>query len=386
MKFSLATNFDDELIDKIKGYDVFELYGRLKHDVLCGGRPNNTQADVDRIQFEKHVKKARDNGINFNYLINGACLNSCETNKQWQKNVSDFLDYLQEKQVNALTITNPLLLAFVKKHYPQFICRVSTFAGVNNLKKAKYWEDIGADIICADFCSINRDFDNLQTIVNGLKSAKIELLATNSCVKDCPNLAIHSSGIAHASSRNGNEKFIDWCLLDCQYSQLLNNTEYIRSPWIRPEDLKYYKQIGIEHIKITERGFPTEILLKRLKAYYNESYDGNLLDLVQGHGYQFDGTKNKKIIKKDNFDSIDDIINEIYRIRGFGCEREYPSHIYIDNKKLDGFLDYFVSGMCHKNCANCKYCENWAKNAITDDESVKDYLIELYKLYREKLI
>ena len=29
MKISLATNFDDNLIDKIKKYPVYELYGKL---------------------------------------------------------------------------------------------------------------------------------------------------------------------------------------------------------------------------------------------------------------------------------------------------------------------------------------------------------------------
>lgn len=386
MKFSLATNFDDELIERIKEYHVFEIYGRLKYDVLCGGRPNNTQVEIDKERFEQHVKKARENNINFNYLLNGACLSGMETSKEWQNTIYDFLGYLQDKQVNALTITNPLLLMFVKKHYPKFICRISTFAGVNNLKKAKYWEDLGADIICADFCSINRDFESLKTIIGGLENAKIEILATNSCIKDCANLAVHTCGIAHASEKGGNEKFIDWCLYDCQYSQLIDSTEYIRSPWVRPEDLKYYREIGVEHIKITERGFPTDILVKRLKAYHDEKYEGNLLDLIQGHGYQFDNTQNLTIEEKSVFNSIEDIINEIKRIRGFGTERKYDSHVFIDNKKLDGFLDFFVAGKCKKDCSKCKYCEQIANRVITENTEVKNYLQKLYRMYREKLI
>ena len=34
MKISLATNFDDTLIDKIKDYPIYEIYGKMKEDIL----------------------------------------------------------------------------------------------------------------------------------------------------------------------------------------------------------------------------------------------------------------------------------------------------------------------------------------------------------------
>ena len=33
MKISLATNFDDSLIDKVKEYPIYEVYGKLKKDI-----------------------------------------------------------------------------------------------------------------------------------------------------------------------------------------------------------------------------------------------------------------------------------------------------------------------------------------------------------------
>ena len=41
MKLSVATNFDDELIDKLKDYPVYEVYGKLQQDYVGGGRPSN---------------------------------------------------------------------------------------------------------------------------------------------------------------------------------------------------------------------------------------------------------------------------------------------------------------------------------------------------------
>ena len=69
MKISLATNFDDSLIDKVKEYPIYEVYGKLKNDFIGGGRPNNELNDIEIEKFERHVKKVRENGIKFNYLM-----------------------------------------------------------------------------------------------------------------------------------------------------------------------------------------------------------------------------------------------------------------------------------------------------------------------------
>ena len=59
MKISLATNFDDKLIDEIKDYPVYEIYGKLKNDYIGGGRPDNTLSNIDKENFERHGKKVR---------------------------------------------------------------------------------------------------------------------------------------------------------------------------------------------------------------------------------------------------------------------------------------------------------------------------------------
>ena len=110
MKISLATNFDDELIDKIKGYPIYEVYGKMKEDILGGGRPDNTLKDVSKKRLEEHVKKVRNAGFKFNYLLNGSCLSNHEQSEKWQKEFLNFLTYLSSIGVNALTVTNPFIL------------------------------------------------------------------------------------------------------------------------------------------------------------------------------------------------------------------------------------------------------------------------------------
>ena len=47
MKLSVATNFDDNLIEELKKYPVYEVYGKLKEDGIGGGIPSNTLKQVD---------------------------------------------------------------------------------------------------------------------------------------------------------------------------------------------------------------------------------------------------------------------------------------------------------------------------------------------------
>ena len=138
MKFSLATNFDNKLIEEIKNLNIFVLYGKMKDDFISGGRPASEMRTIEKERFEQHVKLARENGINFNYLLNGACTANQEQDLVWQDNFISWISYLVSVGVNAVTITNPLLLIIIKKHFPNVICRVSTFAKVDSLSKAKY--------------------------------------------------------------------------------------------------------------------------------------------------------------------------------------------------------------------------------------------------------
>ncbi len=380
MKISLATNFDNNLIDKIKKYPVYEVYGKLKHDYIGGGRPDNTLSNVDKEKFENHVKKIREAGIRFNYLLNGSCLANVEQDPNWQYRFKEFLIYLKNVGVNALTITNPYILMFVKKYFKDdFKVRISTFACIDSYTKAKYWEDLGADYLCVDFVKINRDFKTLKYIVKNLKKSQIEILVTNSCLKNCPMIYTHTNGLSHASNQDKNGKlYEDWSLLYCQERELENIEEYIKSPWVRPEDIKYYEDIGIEHFKITERGFPTDELVKRVKAYVDRKYDGNLLDLIQGHGVV--ASKNLNLEKRQ-LSNRKEIYKEIKRVRGLGRTRDCERHIYIDNNKLDNFIKFFVDNKCTGNCNSCGYCNMIAQKVIYKNEEVCSYLQELYNKY-----
>ena len=278
------------------------------------------------------------------------------------------------------------MLKIIKKYYNCFDVRISIFACIDSLEKALYWEEFGADYICVDVLNVNRNFKMLKKMQKGLSSAKLELLANVSCLKACPMIHTHANWNAHASNGDQNaDKYIDYCILYCQKKELEDSSRYIKSGWIRPEDIIFYEQIGIEHFKLTERNIPTAEMVKRVKAYATRKYDGNLLDLVQGHGF----SSGETISNLPNFDiasdlSCDDIYQKIMHVRGMGENRKYKQHIYIDNKKLDGFLHFFTENKCKSDCKNCNYCKKIADKVITEDLEVKKLLLSLYEQFENK--
>lgn len=374
MKISLATNFDNKLIEEIKDIkEVEELYGRMKYDLVGGGRPIDYVIDMDKQTFENHVKKARAAGLNFNYLINAACTNNFEQNPKWRDEFREFLKYLKSVGVNALTISNPLLLQLVKKYFgDEFKTRISTFAYVDGVGKAEKWQELGADLICLDFGRMNRDFKELEHMASKLTKTKIEIYSNNFCLKDCPMINEHANAIAHSSTI---ANYVDYPLMYCQRKLLEYPVEYIRSPFVRPEDVVEYERIGIDNFKIIDRSCPTVELVNRVKAYASRNFDGNLLEICQASGFTTSPVLRRD---KEHETPVQSIYNDIREIRGLGCKRIEPYHVHIDNKKLSNFIDYFKDGKCKRHCKSCGYCQSIAKEVITVNEDVRTKLLNKY--------
>jgi collagenase-like PrtC family protease len=108
-------------------------------------------------------------------------------------------------------------------------------------------------------------------------------------------------------------------------------SEFLRLSWIRPEDLKFYQNIGICYFKLQGRqhvikGEP----LRTVEAYFKESYEGCLMELL-------------------------DMFNPTCSFRFF-----------VDNKKLDGYIRPFYENeaFCKNDCDSCNYCEAFARKTI----------------------
>jgi len=393
MRLSVATNFDPELIEKLKGYPVVELFGKLREDAVGGGRASYQLGRISRRRLAEHVAQATAAGISFNYLLNASCLGNMEITRKGQKEINRLLEWISSIGVTSVTVATPFMLQLVKTRFPRLKVRISVFGGVDRVRKAQMWEEMGADCIVLDSILVNREFETLRRIRETIR-CDLELMANNNCLTGCSMSPMHMNALAHSGQSGHANKgfFVDWCFLKCTAMKLEEPVNYIRSEWLRPDDLPVYEEMGYDLFKIAERDLPTEILVARVKAYAERHFDGNLLDLIQPYGFQG--------IRKDDryyrhgllwmlrFLVRPGLANplrllplkRLADLRGMIRPLEGVPPVYIDHRALDGFIDRFREQGCRDvDCEDCRWCHQFAEKAVRLDPATREKAIAVYE-------
>ena len=170
--------------------------------------------------------------------------------------------------------------------------------------------------------SLNRDLQKLETAVLGIKSAYpdmgIELLANEGCIYQCPfkfthdaQISLSNTGLVRETTHKLNQE------LGCQAYFHDHGHKFLKSPFIRPEDLVQYENLA-DSVKLCGRTLGRRFLIRCVDAYAKGSFDGNLLDLMDAASF-------------------------------------LAASYQIDNKKLDpGFFTTLTS--CTKECKCCNLC------------------------------
>ena len=370
VKFSLAANYDSELVPELAAYPVEEVYGKLPGDGVSGGRPRYLARPLSEADLRRYVRLLDQHGIAFNYLLNGSCFGNREWTRPWQKKVTALLAKLEDMGVHRVTVSTPFLLELVKRRFPEFKVKVGIYAQVDTPLRARFWEDLGADAITLESFSINRDFRRLTAIRQAVRCS-LQLIANHLCLPNCPMQSYHQNGFAHASDDTGT-LFIDYCFLRCSKSRLADPSQFIKAAWIRPEDISFYEALGYTTFKLLERGIPSSELLRRVKAYSERRSPVNLAELLLSYGF-------KEPIRKEALWSLRHFwkprqvsplrlkpLLDLARLQGMLSPlQECP--IRIDAQQIpDDFLEAFRERDCSSmDCRACGYCERIAAQAVS---------------------
>jgi len=292
--------------------------------------------------------------------------------------------------VETVTVSSPFLLRIVKTRYPGLKVRISVFGGVDRVRKARMWEEMGADGIVLDSLLVNREFLALARIREAVK-CDLELLVNNNCLSSCALSPAHMNALAHAGqSWHGNRGFfIDWCFLRCTEMKLRDPVNYVRSEWIRPEDLPLYEAMGYDLFKVTERDLPTPVMVNRVRAYAARRYDGNLLDLVQPYALP-GGNGNERYYRKGigwalRFLFRPGLVNpgrmlllkRLADLRYMTRPVTGAPPVVVDNRALDGFMERFREKGCRDvECETCRWCHDFAAKAVRVDPEARRRALE----------
>jgi collagenase-like PrtC family protease len=368
MKLAVPCRFEYDLLDKLneinKKYGaIHEVFGAIPESVIGHGRAAagiRYFGDIDMNHVKEFTVQAHSMGIEVNYLLNSQCLGNSEYTDEGRIQIMKYLESIYNANVDAVTISIPLLADIVKREFPDMKVIVSVISEANNSHRIALWEKLGADRINLDYDS-NRDFKRLKSVSQTAK-VELELLVNDGCLFYCPFQKYHRTLSSHGSKKGATKRdYIDYCLLKCTIERNDNPAEIIRGPWIRPEDTKYYEDnFGIHFFKISGRYRPTEWIVNVAEAYSRRSYDGNLMDLMS---LTFPTLASHRIIVP--------ILND-------GEIISTPPEIYIENKELDKFFASIIKmGGCGNasQCEICQLCEKVASQVIKiqDPEKMANY-------------
>ncbi|MFX0099054.1 MAG: U32 family peptidase [Candidatus Hodarchaeota archaeon] len=367
MKLTVATNWDPKLIEELSKYPVYDVYGVSQKSIVGGGRPSFLLPEVSDEEIADYIKMVHDKKMKFSYLLNAPCMNNMEYNPKYHKKLIEHLQWISDVGTDNVIITTPFLMTIVKEQFPNLKIRVSTIAHVNSVNRAKFYEQLGASEITLDVM-INRDFETLKRIKKNVK-CQVNLLLTDGCLYQCPFRYYHYNILGHASQKHNQFKgqYHDFCIVNCSIIKFSDAAEVLKARWIRPEDLHMYEEIGIDHFKIAGRRMPTAWILRSVDAFTNRKYEGNLVDIIQGFSMSIG-------IENDPNAGMQDSISD-----------ENKARLYIDNTKLDGFLEFFKKQNCIAMCGDCDYCKKWADKAVIYNDDDAEAYVDSLKEYNHSM-
>ncbi|HXZ82402.1 MAG TPA: U32 family peptidase [Acidimicrobiales bacterium] len=324
MKLVVPAVFDDDFVDAMAALPTGHLYGAVGGDLSL--RPNQWLPRPNADRLAAYVGRAREKGISFFYCLNAACLGNREFTAEGQRWIVERLGWLADIQVGGVVLSNPYLIAFARKRFPELEIAVSTAAGIDSVDKALFFEQLGAQVLYLPEY-INRDFALLEQIRRRTR-ATLVLLANVGCLLHCSIRQYHINLVSHSNESSELGTYVDYPLMWCTCEKARDEAQMLKSVWIRPEDLRVYERMGIDEFKLAGREMDRAWVERAARAYGARRYDGDLNDIILG------------------FDHLEP----------YG---RLP--VRISNRVLDGFIDFFAKKHdCRIGCRDCRYCDDYA--------------------------
>ncbi|MBU4374666.1 MAG: U32 family peptidase [Euryarchaeota archaeon] len=292
-----------------------EIYMAGTPEVVGSGRITLHAPLLDEIAEQTRYLHGRK--LNMGVVLNPSCMGGQHLTSQGYNMFRWYFGKLSEFGVDSVTVAEPYLVELLRKEFPDIKVVVSVIAHVDSPERAWFFEELGADALTLD-TNINRNFDILENIKETV-GCELRLLVNEACLYKCPFRYSHFNLFSHMTALGNKPNiFSDYYYEKCISFRVRYPELVIKSPWIRPEDLKAYEAIGIDCFKMSGRANTIQWIINCIKAYSNRSYDGNLMDLLD-------------------------------------CPSELRDMFYIPNKELDGAIQQWMK--CKKFCKKCGFCK-----------------------------
>ena len=249
---------------------------------IASGRADAPGGPEKREQLEYELGRLRSMGIALDLLLNGNCYGEWAVSERFKREILALMEDLERRDLmpEIVTTTTPFAAYVIKKHLPQIEVRASVNMRLDSIAALEYLGD-GFDsfYIRRD---LQRDPDTVKTFsawchANG---KKLCMLANSGCLRNCPYQTFHDNMVAHDSDlreiRNDKDFLPHLCWK--RYQNRENWRDFLRSSWIRPEDIhRYAPYVDVVKLATRQHIMPRMVIA----AYTSGSFNGNLLNLTE---------------------------------------------------------------------------------------------------------
>lgn len=307
---------------------VKEVYMAGSPEVMGSGRATLHAALIEDIK--EQTAYAHQHNVRMNIVMNPSCLGGYHLTFEGYKMFEWYFSELNKADVDAVTVAEPYLIELLRDFPMEAV--ISCVAHVDSPQRAEFFEALGADSITVD-TNINRNFGVLKAILKAV-NCDIRVIVNEGCIYKCPFRYSHFNLFSHITTSRSSflnartqplNTFADYYFDKCISFRVRDPSQIIRSPWIRPEDMKEYEAIGIEEFKISGRANAVNWIINCMNMYSRESFKGNLLEFLD-------------------------------------CPSELRYVFHVDNELMEGCIKQWKN--CKKICEECRYCDELTNKVL----------------------
>lgn len=345
-KFCLSTDFRRQTIEFFSHMHettpnrVIEVYGNITQSGFSSGRSELNLPQCSLEELAIYIDFLHKNGIEFSYTFNSPCLSNNEFTERGYKRIISFLGQLIDVGVDRFTIASPVLIELITAVFPQIKVTASAICQIDSLEKARDYASLKSVDRLVIFEDGLRDFKLIESISTTLP-VELEAIINQHCLFGCSYRIFHRTAVAHDWPLRDDQIEADTYYQSCMIKKLTKVANFLKMPGIiRPEDLTYYEKAGVNYFKIIDR---TQRItdFNVVNKYLKETLEGNFFDLLPN----------------------------------------LATYLYLDNRKLDGFMEFFVQHQnpCSRGCSDCGYCDHYARDIVKNEATITQRLRKLKK-------
>ena len=295
---------------------------------FASGRPDGTLNKSDALeQLGYELSEIKAMNIKLNLLINGNCYGAEAVSEKFYSEIAAVLEKLDRAGMlpEIVTTTSPFAAYAIRRLAPDVDIRASVNMRIDSLKAIDYLaESFDSFYLRRD---LQRDLATVARFADHCRKLdkKLCLLANSGCLYNCPYQTFHDNLVSHDSElrrQHNNREFIPHLCWQ-RYKDGKNMADFLRSSWLRPEDIHKYEPYCHTMKLATRQHSHTRLVLA---AYCSGRFDGNVLDLTEP------------------------------------CISQAFAPQILDNRLLDGVE--LPGSCCNRECGDCRKCEEILKKAV----------------------